>query len=90
MCRLAYLHFDPSVSPERRQKAVRACLKESWDLGNKDGAGLVTWTPGEESEPRATRDLDPAFVALHRDIAERNARILFRGTGVKSFNEPAR
>jgi len=55
MCRLGYLHFDPSVSQERRQKAVRACLKESWDLGNKDGAGLVTWTPGEESEPRATR-----------------------------------
>jgi hypothetical protein len=36
------------------------------------------------------RDLAPAFAALHRDIAGRSARILFRGTGVKSFNQPAR
>jgi hypothetical protein len=55
MCRLAYVHFDPSVPQDRRLKAVRACLRESWDLGNKDGAGLVTWTPGEETEPRASR-----------------------------------
>lgn len=45
MCRLAYLHFDPSVSPERRLRATEAVLRASWDLGNRDGAGYVTWTP---------------------------------------------
>jgi non-haem Fe2+, alpha-ketoglutarate-dependent halogenase len=39
-----------------------------------------------EGEP--TDDLDPEFVALHRVITERNARILYRGTGVASYNEP--
>lgn len=43
-----------------------------------------------EHEPRATRDLDPAFVALHTEIADRNARILYRGTAVKDFNDPKR
>jgi len=33
-------------------------------------------------------DMDPAFVALHKRIAERNARILYRGTDVKSYNDP--
>ena len=32
--------------------------------------------------------MDPAFVALHKRIAERNARILYRGTDVKSYNDP--
>lgn len=61
--------------------------------GERDSATLVRGTDAHchfEHEPRATRDLDPAFVALHRDIAERNARILYRGTDVKSFNDPAR
>jgi hypothetical protein len=30
-----------------------------------------------------------AFVALHKRIAERNAAILYCGTGVKSFNATA-
>jgi len=38
--------------------------------------------------PRPARDLDPALVALHKQITERNARILYRGTEVKSFNDP--
>jgi non-haem Fe2+, alpha-ketoglutarate-dependent halogenase len=40
------------------------------------------------SEPQPTRDLDPEFVALHRTITERNAKILYRGTDVASYNEP--
>jgi hypothetical protein len=28
------------------------------------------------------------FVALHRTIAERNAKILYRGTEIGSYNEP--
>lgn len=59
--------------------------------GERDSATLVRGTDAYghfEHEPRATRDLDPAFVALHREIAERNARILYRGTAVKDFNTP--
>ena len=32
--------------------------------------------------------MDPSFVALHRQITERNAQILYRGTAVKSYNDP--
>ena len=61
--------------------------------GERDSATLVRGRDAFghfEHEPRATRDLDPAFVALHTEIAERNAKILYRGTNVKSFNETAR
>ena len=61
--------------------------------GERDSATLVRGVDAHghfEHEPRATRDLDPAFVARHRDIAERNARILYRGTSVKDFNQTAR
>jgi len=34
------------------------------------------------------KDMDPAFVALHKKITERNAQILYRGTTVKSYNDP--
>jgi len=57
--------------------------------GERDSATLVHGTDAYrhfEHEPRATRDLDPAFVALHREIADRNAKILYRGTDRKSFN----
>ena len=40
-----------------------------------------------EHEPRPLRDLDPEFVALHRQLAERNAKILYAGTGVDSYND---
>jgi len=42
-----------------------------------------------ELEPRPTQELAPEFIALHKKIAERNAQILYRGTEVKSYNEPA-
>ena len=32
--------------------------------------------------------MQPEFVALHKQIAERNAQILYRGTSVKSYNDP--
>jgi len=32
--------------------------------------------------------MDPEFVALHKRITERNARILYRGTDIKSYNDP--
>jgi non-heme Fe2+,alpha-ketoglutarate-dependent halogenase len=41
-----------------------------------------------EHEPRPERDLDPAFLALHKQITARNAKILYRGTDVASYNDP--
>jgi hypothetical protein len=38
--------------------------------------------------PISSRDLDPEFVDLHRTIAQRNAKILYRGTKIASYNEP--
>jgi non-heme Fe2+,alpha-ketoglutarate-dependent halogenase len=39
-------------------------------------------------EPRPSTDMQPDFVALHRQITERNAQILYRGTQVRSYNDP--
>lgn len=41
-----------------------------------------------DPEPRPSSDMQPDFVALHRRITERNAQILYRGTQVKSYNDP--
>jgi len=60
--------------------------------GAEDSATLVR---GEdrfhyfELEPRPMQELAPEFLALHKKIAERNARILYRGTNVSSYNDPA-
>jgi hypothetical protein len=60
-------------------------------IAGDDSATLVR---GEDrfghfgSEPRPAADLDPPMVALHRQITERNAKILYRGTGVETFNDP--
>jgi ectoine hydroxylase-related dioxygenase (phytanoyl-CoA dioxygenase family) len=56
--------------------------------GRRDSATLVR---GEdafghfEPEPRPDADLDPAMLALHAEISERQARILYRGTTRTSF-----
>jgi non-heme Fe2+,alpha-ketoglutarate-dependent halogenase len=41
-----------------------------------------------ELEPRPSKDMDPAFLKLHKDVTERNAKILYRGTDVKTYNDP--
>lgn len=40
-----------------------------------------------EHEPRPTADMAPDMVERHRRIAERNAKILYRGTGIGSYND---
>jgi ectoine hydroxylase-related dioxygenase (phytanoyl-CoA dioxygenase family) len=40
-------------------------------------------------EPTPEREMAPEMLELHRRIAERSAQILYRGTGVGSFNDPA-
>jgi hypothetical protein len=83
----------PNPSLDRRIGfAIRYIPTRLRQLEGEDSATLVR---GEdrfhhfEHEPRPRIDMDPEMLALHRQIAERNAKILYRGTGVTSFNDPA-
>lgn len=38
-----------------------------------------------EHEPRPTRDMEPAMVAVHTAVTQRNAQILYKGTEVEGF-----
>ena len=82
----------PNPSSDRRIGfAIRYIPTSVRQIAGEDSATLVRGTDrfGHFShEPRPGADFDPAFVALHREITERNARILYRGTDVKSYNEP--
>jgi len=82
----------PNPSSDRRIGfAIRYIPTIVAQLAGDDSATLVR---GEDRhnhfmlEPRPTRDLDPEFVTLHRTITERNARILYRGTEIASYNGP--
>jgi non-heme Fe2+,alpha-ketoglutarate-dependent halogenase len=82
----------PNPSNDRRIGfAIRYIPTMVAQLAGEDSATLVR---GEDRhhhfmpEPQPSRDLDPELVALHRTITERNARILYRGTDVASYNEP--
>jgi non-haem Fe2+, alpha-ketoglutarate-dependent halogenase len=82
----------PNTSDDRRIGfAIRYIpTSVSQVAGDEDSATLVR---GEDRhghfapEPRPRADLEPRMLALHRQITERNARILYRGTGVESFND---
>lgn len=83
----------PNPSLDRRIGfAIRYIPASIRQLEGEDSATLVR---GEdrfrhfEHEPRPTIDMDPEMLELHRQIAARNAKILYRGTGVTSFNDPA-
>jgi non-heme Fe2+,alpha-ketoglutarate-dependent halogenase len=81
----------PNPSHDRRiGLAIRYIPTSVRQIAGEDSASLVRGIDEYrhfEPEPRPARDLDPEFVALHKRITERNAAILYRGTGVKSFNE---
>lgn len=81
----------PNSSVRRRIGfAIRYIPTSVRQLQGRDSATLVR---GEdtyrtfEHEPRPTRDLDPEFVALHRALTDRNAGILYSGTGVASYDD---
>ena len=83
----------PNPSDDRRIGfAIRYIPTTVAQVAGKDSATLVR---GEdhfhhfELEPRPVADLDPTFLAFHKRITERNARILYRGTSVGSYNEAA-
>lgn len=82
----------PNASPHRRIGfAIRYIPTYVRQLEGEDSATLVRGVDTFrtfEHEPQPTRDLDPDFVALHQAIADRNAKILYKGTDVHTYNEP--
>jgi non-heme Fe2+,alpha-ketoglutarate-dependent halogenase len=82
----------PNPSHDRRIGfAIRYIPTTVAQIAGEDSATLVRGVDTHhhfELEPRPTRDMDPEFVALHQTITERNARILYRGTQVKSYDDP--
>jgi hypothetical protein len=82
----------PNPSRDRRIGfAIRYIPTTVAQIAGEDSATLVRGVDTHrhfELEPRPIRDMDPEFVALHQAITERNAQILYRGTQVKSYDDP--
>jgi ectoine hydroxylase-related dioxygenase (phytanoyl-CoA dioxygenase family) len=82
----------PNPSGDRRIGfAIRYIPTTVAQVAGDDSATLVRGVDEHHHfapEPRPTSDMDPAFVALHKEITGRNAQILYRGTAVKSYNDP--
>ena len=82
----------PNPSNDRRIGfAIRYIPTSVSQIAGEDSATLVRGVDEHhhfEPEPAPTRDMDPAFLELHRRIADRNAQILYRGTAVKSYDDP--
>jgi non-heme Fe2+,alpha-ketoglutarate-dependent halogenase len=83
---------EPNPSDDRRIGfAIRYIPTYVRQVEGDDSATLVRGVDQFntfEHEPAPARDFDPEFVALHQAIADRSARILYKGTDVKSYNEP--
>ena len=87
------VHGSPAnLSNDRRIGfAIRYIPTSVSQVAGDDSATLVRGVDAFHHfapEPRPTGDMQPDFVALHRQITERNAQILYRGTQVKSYNDP--
>ncbi len=82
----------PNPSNERRIGfAIRYIPTSVSQIAGDDSATLVRGVDRHhhfEAEPSPERDMDPLFVALHKRITERSAKILYRGTDVKDYNDP--
>jgi non-heme Fe2+,alpha-ketoglutarate-dependent halogenase len=71
--------------------AIRYIPTSVAQVAGRDSATLVRGSDQFhhfDLEPSPTTDMDPEFVALHKNITERNAQILYRGTQVKTYNDP--
>ena len=82
----------PNPSGDRRIGFAIRYIPTS--VAQTEGEDSATLVRGEDRfghfalEPRPDRDLDPELLALHKEITERNAKILYRGTGVETYNDP--
>ncbi|MBA3477551.1 MAG: phytanoyl-CoA dioxygenase family protein [Lautropia sp.] len=83
----------PNPSNERRIGfAIRYIPTSVRQLHGDDAATLVRGVDHFntfEHEPVPTGDLQPEMVRLHQELTERSARILYRGTGIKSYSDSA-
>jgi non-haem Fe2+, alpha-ketoglutarate-dependent halogenase len=83
----------PNPSPDRRIGfAIRYIPTSVHQLHGEDSATLVRGVDSFhhfEHEPIPEREMQPEMVALHKKITERNAQILYRGTEIKSYDDPA-
>jgi non-heme Fe2+,alpha-ketoglutarate-dependent halogenase len=83
----------PNPSNDRRIGfAIRYIPTHVKQLHGEESATLVRGTDTYnhfEHEPLPRGELEPEMVALHKDITERNAKILYRGTKIGSYNDPA-
>lgn len=81
----------PNRSDDRRiGLAIRYIPTSVRQLQGEDSATLVRGvdTFGSfEHEPVPVTDMAPAMVCLQTAIAERSARILYRGTGIGSYDD---
>ncbi len=87
------VHGSPANPSDDRRIgfAIRYIPTSVAQIAGEDSATLVRGIDTFhhfELEPRPTRDMEPEFVALHKKITQRNAQILYRGTEVKSYNDP--
>jgi non-heme Fe2+,alpha-ketoglutarate-dependent halogenase len=82
----------PNPSGDRRIGfAIRYIPTHIRQLEGDDSATLVRGIDRFRHfapEPRPLSEMAPEMLALHKQIAERSAQILYRGTGVASFNDP--
>jgi phytanoyl-CoA dioxygenase PhyH len=80
----------PNTSAERRIGfAIRYIPTSVRQVEGNDSATLVRGVDRYRTfdhEPRPTRDFDPELVPIHQAAAERNAKILYRGTSVQSYD----
>ncbi|HMN81716.1 MAG TPA: phytanoyl-CoA dioxygenase family protein [Burkholderiaceae bacterium] len=81
----------PNPSNDRRVGfAIRYIPTSVRQIHGDDSATLVRGVDRFntfEHEPRPRADMEPSMVALHKAIADRNAKILYRGTGIGSYGE---
>ena len=71
--------------------AIRYIPTSVAQVAGRDSATLVRGRDDFhhfDLEPRPRIDMEPAFVKLHKEITERNAQILYRGTEVRTYNDP--
>jgi len=83
----------PNPSADRRIGfAIRYIPTSVRQLHGEDAATLVRGTDRFntfEHEPVPTADQQPEMIQLHKELTERSAKILYRGTPIKSYSDSA-